>query len=162
MIKLIVALDDQHTIGSSTTEANTDWFSGLDPSLQSALRNAYQTADGIAVGHSSFSSLLPLDKKGFVLTRSNNHPNLPKSKLKACSEIEAVVKKHLGSSDDFAIVGGATLFDLFLPHAAVLDLYFSNTPLSGDLKFSAWNDGSFDLVDEVKRDGYVMKRMFRI
>ncbi|MEZ6095043.1 MAG: dihydrofolate reductase [Pirellulaceae bacterium] len=161
MIKLVVVTDSDHCIGSPGEGAN--WYQQLPANVVDGIKSAYLAADQIAISRQCFSELVPVAAKGFWLSASNaDRPAAVSKKLKACADLNEVVRKHISSGDELVVAGGATLFRSFLPHAAVIDLFVVDSPLNGEIIFSDWNDGSFDVVDEMEKDGYKIQRMFRV
>ena len=54
-----------------------------------------------------------------------------------------------------------TIFRLFLPQAQVLDVAESDDLVPGDIVFSEWDDGSFELVQTQRWVGFKTSRYLR-
>jgi dihydrofolate reductase len=162
VIKLVVVTDPEGTVGRSTDEGNPSWLEGVPADLAKRLPRLYSVSDLIAIGRKGLGHLVPESQKGFVLSQNASYqPPCCYKKLKVVLNHSELVSKYESSSNELAIIGGASMFRLFLPHAAVLDVIVLKEPLSGDLVFKDWDDGSFDLVDQTSFEGYEVRKLFR-
>ncbi len=127
------------------------------PTLAHWLERIYD-GDAAIVGKRSLNPLVERLHKLRVLTHD---VSFKIGKAKTETALEPLVTKYLSSADEAVVVGGATIFSSFLPHSAVLDLAIVSG-VTGVQKFDAWNDGSFDLVDQNSLDGFETRRLFRL
>lgn len=89
-------------------------------------------------------------RTNIVLSRSN--PDLPESVVGADSITAAI--GAAGDADTVYIIGGATVYEQFLPQADRLVLTELESAYEGDTAFPEWNRTAWNEVERDQRDGF--------
>ncbi|WP_458208454.1 dihydrofolate reductase [Haladaptatus sp. NG-SE-30] len=130
------------------------------------LRHFKETTMGhpVVMGRTTYESIAaridgPLPgRTNVVLSRSN--PNLPKDVVLVDGVEEAV--DTVAELDDTAfVVGGATIYEQFLPHADEMVLTEIHEEYEGDTRFPEWDAESWQEVERDERDEFDFVRYKR-
>ena len=105
-----------------------------------------RTYDSIA---SQIGGPLP-GRTNIVLSRSE--PELP-DEVEVVDSITAAIEAA-GNADTVYIIGGATVYEQFLPQADRLVLTELEAAYEGDTAFPEWDRTAWDEVDRDQRDGF--------
>lgn len=148
MIILVFMTDKKRVVGGSSLLRNLIRMPFLPMFELSKAMAKIMQGQSIVMGTNStsfYASKAANYQQAYVLTR-NQHYKSPNQNLVVCHDLNALVSRYQFSTDDFLVVGGQTLWKLFLPYAASLRIAETHATVPGDLVFSEWEDGAFELV----------------
>ncbi|WP_049969368.1 dihydrofolate reductase [Haladaptatus cibarius] len=144
----IAAVAENGVIGS---DGDMPWHYSED------LRHFKETTMGhpVIMGRTTYDSIAgqiggPLPgRTNVVLSRSN--PDLPEDVVLVHSVEEAISKVE--TLDDTAfVIGGATIYEQFIPHADGMILTEIHEEYDGDTRFPEWNRDEWREVERDERD----------
>ena len=140
-LALIVAMDNQGLIGK-----NNDLPWRLSADLQYFRR--VTMGKPIIMGrktHESIGRPLP-GRKNIVLTTQKGY------QAEGCEVVHSVqqVQQLCADNDEIIIIGGSSLYALFLPYADTLYLTRVDAALEGDTWFPAWSLQEWQLISDEK------------
>lgn len=142
MITLIAAVDLEWGIGKNDT---IPW------KLPEDIKRFREVTSGntVLMGRTTYESIgSPLPKRrNIVLSTSPSTHIAKKDGLETADSFEAALKL-CDPLDNTFVIGGEAIYNLFLPHADVIDLTFINKTFDCDKFFpSKWNDCAITLWD---------------
>ena len=106
------------------------------------------------MGRKTFESIgraLP-DRKNYVVTHSAD--GLSQDVIPIC-DVNAFIEQHLNSDEVFFVIGGASIYKLFLPYASNLYLTEIDTEADADAFFPRFDASKYDrnLLQTSMEDG---------
>lgn len=149
MIILVFMTDKKRVVGGSSLVRNLIRMPFLPIRELSMAMTKIMTGQHIVMGTSStsfYASKAGNYEQAYVLTRQQNYKS-PNKSLKICHDLQTLVKRYQHSTDDLLVIGGYTVWKLFLPYANQLRIAETHSTAPGDLVFSEWEDGSFEVVN---------------
>lgn len=157
MIRLAFMTDKNYVIGASDPETNAARFPMLPEALMGVMGGLYQTRDAVIVGE---PSLVGLQSPGFAgktqlcLTR-NKEFQAPKEtpNVTPVDDVDALVAEYGSTDKELLVIGGLTVFKLFMPHASKIDVAFCDGEFPGDLVLKGWDEAPFETVKTIAWDG---------
>ena len=153
MIRLTFMTDARRVIGASTAEGNARRFAVLPPALHGVMAGLY-AAETVAVGGRSLAGagqpVLGDSTKLIVTTDSDLAPPGELAHAEVCTNHVELVERFRDSDEVLNVIGGLTVFRMFLHHADRLDIAETSATVPGDLVFDEWVTAGFDVtaVDE--------------
>ncbi|MFA4930759.1 MAG: dihydrofolate reductase [Patescibacteria group bacterium] len=144
MISIIVAASTNNVIGQSN---ELPWYLPADLKHFSQLT----THHTVIMGRNTYESIIdklgcPLPKrKNIVITRQTNYP-VAKNVVLANS-IDMALSKVDPDKETF-IIGGAQIYNQFMPHVERIYLTRIHAHIDGDTYFDSFNEQDWELVDE--------------
>ena len=101
----------------------------------------------VVMGSNTWKSLgekpLP-NRQNLILSRKVIH-GLPENAAQI-TDLDAFINEHRNSNDEIFIIGGASIYELFLPYARTLYLTEVNATKEADVFFPEFNKEDYDLV----------------
>ena len=101
----------------------------------------------VVMGSNTWKSLgekpLP-NRQNLILSRSSI-PNLPENAAQI-PDLDAFIKKNVDSDEEIFVIGGASIYKLFLPYAHTLYLTEVNATREADVFFPEFNREDYDLT----------------
>lgn len=101
----------------------------------------------VVMGSNTWKSLgekpLP-NRQNLILSRSSMS-NLPENAAQI-PDLDAFIKKNVDSDEEIFIIGGASIYKLFLPYAHTLYLTEVNATREADVFFPEFNREDYDLT----------------
>jgi len=154
MIRMAFMTDSARVIGASSPDANAARFELLPEKLSDAMTKLY-VSENIAVGARSFTQFIKGSKHTYVITRGENYiPPRGREDVICINNFMELVDKYGGGEGELLIVGGKTIFKLFLPYTTSLDIAETHELVPGDIVFDDWLSAGFEKVEEEARDGF--------
>ena len=151
-IALIAAVADNGIIGK---DGEMPWH------LPADLQHFKETTMGhpVIMGRRTYESIAahidgPLPgRTNIVLSRSD--PDVP-DEVVVVESIDAAVEaaNAVGETDTVYVIGGATVYEQFLPQADRLVLTELDEAYEGDTRFPAWDQNDWVEADREERDGF--------
>jgi len=149
MIRLTFMTDAGHVIGASAPEANARRLALLPPALEGVMAKLYR-AENVAVGASSAAGVLGSglgDGATFLLTDDPQfRPPAELGRAEVCTDYLKLVERYRESDEELNVLGGLTVFRMFLHHADRIDVAQADSNLPGDLVFDDWVTAGFDMT----------------
>ena len=101
----------------------------------------------VVMGSNTWKSLgeKPLPNRQNLILSRKEIPNLPESAAQI-PDLDAFIKKHEDSSEEIFIIGGASIYKLFLPYARTLYLTEVDATKEADVFFPEFNREDYDLT----------------
>lgn len=149
MIILVFMTDKKRVVGGSSFIRNLIRMPFLPIRELSRAMDKIMTGQHIVMGTNStsfYASKASNYDQAYVLTRDQNYQS-PNESLKVCHDLQSLVKRYQHSTDDLLVIGGHTMWKLFLPYADQLRIAETHSTATGDLVFSEWEDGTFEVVN---------------
>lgn len=116
------------------------------------------TGHPVIMGRCTYESIAadlggPLpDRTNIVL--SNSRPDLPDGVVLAASITEAIEAARSTGADTAFVIGGAEVYDAFLPLASRMHLTEIHDPYDGDTFFPDFDRDAWDIIDREPRDAF--------
>ncbi len=111
-------------------------------------------AEDIAVGVPSLGAITRGHRIRYVLTRDTGYqPPQGFEDVIICNNYMELVDRYGDSDDELLVVGGKRVFDMFLPHADVLDVIETDELMPGDVVLEGW-EPEFELKSEEQWEGF--------
>ena len=149
MIRLTFMTDAHRVIGASTAEGNARRFAQLPPALPRVMAGLY-AADTVAVGRRSLGGAvqpaLSESAKLIVTTDPDLKAAAELAHAAVCTNHVELIERFRDSDDELNVIGGLTVFRMFLHHADRLDIAETSTAVPGDLVFDDWVAAGFDVT----------------
>lgn len=153
MIRIAVMLDKARVIGSSDQEVNQERFQMLPKQLPKAMGQLYQ-GQNIAGGESSWKMPTSQAKSNrYVITRNADF-DVEGEPIQVITDVNTLIDQYKDSEDELLIVGGLSMFNLFVPYAQRLDIAESDELVPGDVVFDSWENEPFTLESEEQWEGF--------
>lgn len=153
--------DKAYVIGVSTPEANAARFPLLPPQLPQAMGELYQT-DNIVVGAPSLGQMIQAKNNRYVITRDQAfQPPEGLEDTMIITDYMELVNQYKDSDEELLVVGGATIFKLFLPFTASFDVALSDESVPGDVIFDDWDYGDFEVAGSKTWEGFTIYHYVR-
>lgn len=150
MISLVFMTDKQQVVGGSNLVRNLIRIPFLPMKELSAAMDEIMQGEHIVMGASSvnyYGAKAKNYKEAFVLTRQPNY-STKHNNLQVCTHSEQLIKRYQNSSDTLLVLGGLSMWQLFLPYANELRIAQTHRNVPGDLVFSEWTKSNFELVKQ--------------
>ena len=151
MIRIAVMLDADKVIGSTDPD-DDDWrVALLPPALPEVMTQLYESENVIA-GATWAGPIAGGDGPGgrYVLARD------PGVRVEGCTTVtdpQTIIDRFLDSDDELVVIGGLRVFELFTPHAQIIEIARCDHLLPGDLVYDTWEQQPLELTDEVPWEG---------
>ena len=149
MIRLTFMTDAHRVIGASTAEGNARRFQLLPPALPRVMAGLY-AADTVAVGRRSLGGAaqpaLSESAKLIVTTDPDLEAAAELAHAEVCTNHVELIERFRDSDDELNVIGGLTVFRMFLHNADRLDIAETSAAVPGDLVFDDWVAAGFDVT----------------
>ena len=149
MIRLTFMTDARRVIGAATPAGNARRFAQLPPALPAVMAGLY-AADNVAVGARSLAGaaqpVLNESAKLILTTDADLKPAGELAHAVVCTNHVELIERFRGSVDELNVIGGLTVFRMFLHHADRLDIAETSAAVPGDLVFDEWVTAGFDVT----------------
>lgn len=145
--------DARRVIGASTPAGNARRFALLPPALPRVMSGLYAAA-AVAVGGRSAAGaaqpVLSASTKFILTTKSDPAAAGELAHAAVCTNHVDLIERFRDSEEELNVIGGLTVFRMFLHHADRLDIAETSAAVPGDLVFDDWVTAGFDVtvVDE--------------
>ena len=154
MISLIAAMTKDRVIGKA---GKLPW------SIPEDLQFFKQTTLGkpVIMGRKTYESIgRPLPgRQNIILTRQAD------LKIKGCiitTTVDEALSCVEGNPDEIMVIGGAEIYELFLPKAKRLYLSIVDKQVEGDAFFPRFNQQEWTLAKQEDRDGFVVQILDKV
>ncbi len=151
MIRIAVMYDANKVIGSTDPAENEQRFELLPAALSEVMGRLYQS-ENVVAGAASAGPITGADQPGnrYILARD------PRVHIEGCTTVtdpQELIGRYRDSDDELLVIGGLRVFEIFTPHAAVIEIAQSDIALPGELVYDAWEREPLELVSEVPWHG---------
>ncbi|MBR3319606.1 dihydrofolate reductase [Candidatus Saccharibacteria bacterium] len=101
----------------------------------------------VVMGSNTWKSLgeKPLPNRQNLILSRKVIPNLPENAAQVVN-LDTFIKEHKDSGEEIFIIGGASIYKLFLPYARTLYLTEVNATKEADVFFPEFNKEDYDLT----------------
>ncbi len=141
MLKMILAMDQDNLVGSTTSQNGLAWHYAEDLKYYKE-----QTLGKINImGHNTFKAIgRPLPGRTTMILSRNQELEIPGCEL--INSVEAVLK--LAQQEEVIICGGVSVYQQFNKYADTIYLTRINKSHQGDIYYPDLDLSSFSLIDE--------------
>jgi|GEM_PF-137679 len=153
MIRLAFMTDPARVIGATDPEANKARFDVLPPALHEVMPALYK-APNVVVGAPSLGPWAgPMGADSHVYVLSREPLMVDAAHVEVIHDVGPLIDRFAHSDEELLVVGGRTVFELFLDHADQIDVAVTDERVPGDVVFDRWDDGRFELDAETHWEG---------